>query len=727
MLIKKFSHTLPTSDIVLKQDKESGEETDRYVGYTAGRFFPLIKIKETLIDFAKIESFTLTIGDSFLPQFSCIVMDDDLTMQETNIVEMGEIITFFIGNAKDLHHNTIKNDYYVLPNSTIDTYFSLSGILHVPKLYDKPNRVFQNKTTLEVFEELAKECQLGFVTNIELTNDRMDWIQYQNTLDFFKYLESKSFISNDTKVKIFIDQFANLNVIDIKKSIDSSPITMMVTDIMTGEELEENVLLEAANYQVDPDGKKAIYESYNVSADYGSIARLYPSELNIKNLNISTLEETDTKIISKHKKHLEKASTYTNFSNDNAFNEYFQSTVRNAYNELLTKGKHIDLDFNTFVAGLYVYMTLPNTIYNYEKFTSHQNQNKNIGLEQEYTETPPNEVSVLDHINEKLSGDLLVTGMTISFSRAMNDGYNSIRQKLNTFLKKSVDLITPTESNNSNQPQPQEQQQPTNNDDTPMNNEEEPQQPTDNSSLEYIYYLKDGYCLGGNISSKKIYIVTQEEYNSAKNSNNWTSVNDDKNLLKEKGVAMTHNDFVQKASTIYGESSAFRVGMEAELLKEMTAIAFVHKVNKIAYGANSTQAKLFRQKTYQERNKTKMKYAPAAIIASLTTTNDLSNGATMWDGIEQAMFPITDNRYSNGSFEIHMNTMGWTISDTLHAKWKQGVERLNGSFKAPKEKYTPGKYPGNRYATANTIALEAKAVYLGTIFWKELKKRKQRP
>lgn len=49
------------------------------------------------------------------------------------------------------------------------------------------------------------------------------------------------------------------------------------------------------------------------------------------------------------------------------------------------------------------------------------------------------------------------------------------------------------------------------------------------------------------------------------------------------------------------------------------------------------------------------------------------------------------------------------------------------AFKIPKEKYTPGKNPKNKYSTSGTIALESTAVYLGTIFWKELKPRKKKP
>lgn len=248
-------------------------------------------------------------------------------------------------------------------------------------------------------------------------------------------------------------------------------------------------------------------------------------------------------------------------------------------------------------------------------------------------------------------------------------------------------------------------------------------------STEYIYYTKDGFYLGGSESSAKVYLSTQEEYDKAKKDKKWSLTNKESNLLKEKNINISHTKFVEKASTIYGESSAYRknIGIEQELTLEMFAIASVHKINKVAYGVNSTQAILFRNTKIISRNKTKMQLASAAIINSLISDDDVSNGATMWDGAEQAAFPIEDNRFSTGKFEIHMNTMGWSISEEHHKKWKIGVERLGALFKAPKEKYTPGKNPKNKYSTANTIALESRAVYLGTIFWKELKTRKKKP
>lgn len=248
------------------------------------------------------------------------------------------------------------------------------------------------------------------------------------------------------------------------------------------------------------------------------------------------------------------------------------------------------------------------------------------------------------------------------------------------------------------------------------------------------FYNKDGTFEGkvnepdfeGSVDD--VYVCDGKSTQKDKNGNENLTYNNTK-LLKENNVNITHEKFINLASTVYGESSAYRgnIGIEKELTLEMFAIASVHKVNKIAYGFNSEQAKLFRNTNIEKRNGTKKQLAVGAIIFSLTSDLDASNGATMWDGAEQAAFEETDDRYSTGIFEIHMNTMGWTISDEHYEKWKEGVERLGASFKIPKEKYTPGENPKNKYSTSGTIALESTAVYLGTIFWKELKPRKKKP
>ena len=58
----------------------------------------------------------------------------------------------------------------------------------------------------------------------------------------------------------------------------------------------------------------------------------------------------------------------------------------------------------------------------------------------------------------------------------------------------------------------------------------------------------------------------------------------------------------------------------------------------------------------------------------------------MWDSAEQAQFSLDDTRRSTGRLEIHMNTMGWKISNEHYAKWKKMWENL---LKTPQTRIAP--------------------------------------
>lgn len=77
-------------------------------------------------------------------------------------------------------------------------------------------------------------------------------------------------------------------------------------------------------------------------------------------------------------------------------------------------------------------------------------------------------------------------------------------------------------------------------------------------------------------------------------------------------------------------------------------------------------------------------------------------------------------RRSTGCLEIHMNTMGWEISNEHYAKWKKNVGK---SFKAPQTRVAPINLGGEkkRNMNAGKTRLKSTVVYGRTIFWKETK------
>ena len=181
---------------------------------------------------------------------------------------------------------------------------------------------------------------------------------------------------------------------------------------------------------------------------------------------------------------------------------------------------------------------------------------------------------------------------------------------------------------------------------------------------------------------------------------------------------VTHSLFRKMAATIYGESSAYKANkLTEELKKEMFAIASVHYYHPEhhAYGATSDKAKEYLEMNPKSINNDKFKKtANAAIINAQIGGPDYSNHASNWDGRDQALTSIDNDDRSviidRKSIELHMNTMGWTMSDEHYEKWKKAV---GDDFKAPKRKMARvGENQGK-------IKYKSTAVYGETVFWKE--------
>ena len=236
------------------------------------------------------------------------------------------------------------------------------------------------------------------------------------------------------------------------------------------------------------------------------------------------------------------------------------------------------------------------------------------------------------------------------------------------------------------------------------------------------YYTNGGVWLGSD-QKKDNFVYTASGVHQSKDKNG-SMVNVFENPQK---LSISHSKFIRQSSTVYGESSAYRVRDKKsepseDLKKEMYAIASVHQRNSKAYGISSEPAKDFRSKSAKERNDLPlMRTAIAAEINALKNGIDYSYGATTWDGAEQAQFSENEQRKSNGHFEIHMNTMGWNISPKHYAQWKNNIGK---SFKAPMIRVARDSFYNSvtkksiPNPNAGKMRLQSTAVYGRTILWK---------
>ena len=257
-------------------------------------------------------------------------------------------------------------------------------------------------------------------------------------------------------------------------------------------------------------------------------------------------------------------------------------------------------------------------------------------------------------------------------------------------------------------------------------------------NIEYIYYTKVGYYLGGNVNSNKVYLSTQQEYDTVKQSQKWFVINKEKNLLKANSKPISYLKLVNLSATCYGECSLeYNVNNNVDIKRELLAIAYVHfhHPENVAYGANSNGAISFKNKKPAERNNKPMQLAIEASINAYTNGFDFSYGADSWDGIDV----LTGGSWNNWKPENHYRQRGsgkykgisdlQNISPVFYATAKKALEDKIASLadNNPLKKDYKAKYahlqPLKVYVENENYKplFKVVATYAVSIFYKTLK------
>ena len=161
-------------------------------------------------------------------------------------------------------------------------------------------------------------------------------------------------------------------------------------------------------------------------------------------------------------------------------------------------------------------------------------------------------------------------------------------------------------------------------------------------NTEYIYYTKDGFYIGGNESSPKVYLSTQGEYEKAKKDKKWSLINKESNLLKENGKNVKNTEFSNNAYLVHHEASLTG--------DKYTALWIAHTVNNALHSKYSRRRKTFNElfktgyssvketdkmKTIKTNNKSQNEiYSRYAVINVLIGSPDPTGKAYFWDGLD---------------------------------------------------------------------------------------------
>ena len=157
--------------------------------------------------------------DGIVPKVSLIFTDSlnfikDLGMPQDNT----KIEVFFNARTPNLKsiHLKFKIENFKDMGGNI---YSIKGTLDISELYRIKYKSYTG-TSFEALRQISKELKLGFNSNIENTDDKMDWRANGDRLfEFMEKIVAHSYISDNSFMIGYIDYYYCFNYVDIEKEM----------------------------------------------------------------------------------------------------------------------------------------------------------------------------------------------------------------------------------------------------------------------------------------------------------------------------------------------------------------------------------------------------------------------------------------------------------------------------------------------------------------------------
>jgi len=128
----------------------------------------------------------------------------------------------------------MKYEVELRPNSSTKN-IHIWGICNVEKFLIQKYKSFANTTTYDLMQSVATDAGLGFVSNIDSTNDSQTWNNYgRETYKFLQHTCNTAWAGESSFLWGFIDLYYNMTYVDIEASLseDITTINWYATSIV---------------------------------------------------------------------------------------------------------------------------------------------------------------------------------------------------------------------------------------------------------------------------------------------------------------------------------------------------------------------------------------------------------------------------------------------------------------------------------------------------------------
>ena len=398
--------------------KHDQEKIGKQMGY-----LPFVYINGYQIKVTDVEKFKLY-HKGILPVLETTFYDSIGLLQDEAIPKDDSKITIYL-NSRSKNLRSIHMDFKIFNFKEISKgQYTIVGICDIPEIYIRKFGSYKSKTSHEALQELARQCGLGFCSNINNSDDKMTWLNtgFKN-LEFIDNVMLNSYVSDQSFQHCYIDFYYNLCYVDLNKELlrDVSEDKMInsfgyrYTKGEEDEEADEQIIPMVLITDKSMRGTNAFIEKYDlmnrstkvsIKKSYRTKTKYYDTikkELLIFDVESQTSDGSKSIILKGDPNDSNFFENNTNYFWSGKIDSFDdgQGNVHKNYNYSISQNKQNLDDITKFTCkfylpspnyNLYVYQKIP-VIFSVEK-------------------TSP---AVPQDALKRLTGDWLITGIEISY------------------------------------------------------------------------------------------------------------------------------------------------------------------------------------------------------------------------------------------------------------------------------------------------------------------------
>lgn len=231
-LTQFFESNISTTEISLDASGNTKKERSEFLKGMGSA--PFVYYNGVHIEYSDISNFELY-HEGILPALKLVFKDRNGIFRDNGFPVDDTIVSIFI-YSKSKRLRSIKMDFKVSKFRDIgDGSYSIVGICDIPRIFLKKFKSYSKKTSFEALQDIAKECDLGFCSNISNTSDKMTWI---NTgFPYHEYIQnivSNSYSNDSAFMNCYIDYYYNLCYVDIEKELNRDNSNDMMVESSGG-------------------------------------------------------------------------------------------------------------------------------------------------------------------------------------------------------------------------------------------------------------------------------------------------------------------------------------------------------------------------------------------------------------------------------------------------------------------------------------------------------------